>query len=196
MGVDEWKELMEKWNAVILSKHDELHIHLSPDLLSKSWLGNPGTSIEQIQALEQRLDIQLPPGYRNFLMFTNGWNSPLTFAIDKLWQTSEVDWFRKRHQDWIDILLDIGSYEVPDDEYFVYGDAQATFNYRILYLSSLLEISKYDGEAILLLNPEVVTADGEWEAWFFAHWHPGAARYHSFDELMRDNFSHLFDVII
>ena len=27
--------------------------------------------------------------------------------------------------------------------------------------------------------------EGEWEAWFFANWLPGATRYHSFAELMQ-----------
>ena len=35
-----------------------------------------------------------------------------------------------------------------------------------------------------LLNPMVVTPEGEWEAWMFAHWLPGARRYRSFWELM------------
>jgi hypothetical protein len=37
----------------------------------------------------------------------------------------------------------------------------------------------------------VVFADGEWEAWFFANWLPGASRYRSFAEMMeaeRQNF--------
>ena len=42
--------------------------------------------------------------------------------------------------------------------------------------------------AIYLLNPKVVTPDGEWEAWFFANWLPGAARYRSFVELMQAEY--------
>jgi hypothetical protein len=36
-----------------------------------------------------------------------------------------------------------------------------------------------------LLNPNIVTPDGEWEALYFAHWIPGADRYPSFWELMQ-----------
>jgi hypothetical protein len=39
-----------------------------------------------------------------------------------------------------------------------------------------------------------VTPDGEWEAWFFANWNPGANRYRSFREMMqaeRANFLRL-----
>jgi hypothetical protein len=31
----------------------------------------------------------------------------------------------------------------------------------------------------------VVTPEKEWEAWFFANWLPGAARYRSFREMMK-----------
>jgi hypothetical protein len=49
----------------------------------------------------------------------------------------------------------------------------------------MLEISDTGDAAILLLNPEVVSDEGEWEAWFFASWLPGAGRFRSFEELMR-----------
>ena len=41
------------------------------------------------------------------------------------------------------------------------------------------------GSAVYLLNPQKVSEDGEWEAWFFAHWVPGVNRYASFWELMQ-----------
>ena len=33
-----------------------------------------------------------------------------------------------------------------------------------------------------------VTHDGEWEAWFFANWLPGATRFRSFAELMEAEY--------
>lgn len=44
------------------------------------------------------------------------------------------------------------------------------------------------GSGLYLLNPRIVTAEGEWEAWFFAHWLPGANRYRSFWELMQGEY--------
>ena len=38
---------------------------------------------------------------------------------------------------------------------------------------------------IYVLNPLVVAPDGEWEAWRFANWIPGAERFPSFELLMR-----------
>jgi hypothetical protein len=42
---------------------------------------------------------------------------------------------------------------------------------------------------VYLLNPCVVTEDGEWEAWYLAHWLPGAVRYRSFWDLMNDEYT-------
>ena len=42
----------------------------------------------------------------------------------------------------------------------------------------------FDG-FIYLLNPQVVTNDGEWEAWDFGNKYPGAKRYKSFWEMIR-----------
>ena len=60
--------------------------------------------------------------------------------------------------------------------------------FRVEYLESALEVSEEGDSAVYLLNPEVVTADGEWEAWFFANWLPGASRYRSFTELMEAEY--------
>lgn len=80
---------------------------------------------------------------------------------------------------------------VPDCEYLVYGDKQDSCMLRDEYLQTALEVSAVGDSAIYLLNPKVLDADGEWEAWFFADWLPGAIRYRSFREMMqgeRDRF--------
>jgi hypothetical protein len=46
-----------------------------------------------------------------------------------------------------------------------------------------------EDSAVCLLNPQAITRDGEWEAWFFANWLPGARRYRSFEELMRAEYN-------
>ena len=55
-------------------------------------------------------------------------------------------------------------------------------------MKTALEISDTGDAAILLLNPQVITTDGEWEAWFFSNWNPGARRYPSFWELMHRQY--------
>ena len=55
---------------------------------------------------------------------------------------------------------------------------------RSEYLATALDISEETGNGMYLLNPRIVTPDGEWEAWFWAAWLPGANRHRSFQEMM------------
>jgi hypothetical protein len=97
--------------------------------------------------------------------------------VPRLLASHEVDWYRVRHQDVID---DWSSGAGPG------GFEQ--------YLPTALQVSavEHAGTAVYLLNPKVVGADGEWEAFFFAHWVPGVQRYPSFRALMeaeRENWT-------
>lgn len=54
-------------------------------------------------------------------------------------------------------------------------------------LSTAVQISEMEDSLVLLLappRPGEVVPDGEWEAWAFAAWLPGAEAYSSFRELM------------
>jgi hypothetical protein len=51
-------------------------------------------------------------------------------------------------------------------------------------LASALDISDVGDVAIYVLNPKATTLEGEWEAWFFSNWNPGAARHRSFWDLL------------
>jgi hypothetical protein len=117
------------------------------------------------------------------LKISSGWRFPSVSIYDLL-PTSKVAWFREQNQDWIDTYVYTSS-EAPaisDEEYFVYGDKQDCVNFRAEYLQTALQISELGDSAVVLLNPKIVTPDGEWETWFFANWLPGAVRYRSFDD--------------
>ncbi len=146
-------------------------------------MGFDGASEGDIQALEVRLGIRLPPTYRQFLAVSDGWR---TLGINEpgLNPTSRVEWFREHHLDVIEAWQAGGrrpsKKKVPpisDEQYFVYGSGQATYNMRSEYLHSTLWISDGTDEGDYLLNPEVIFPDGEWEAWHFAHWYPGCRAY-------------------
>ena len=149
--------------------------------IAAGWLGEPGATETEITSAEQRLGVQLPPSYRAFLAETNGFDHIGPF-IYRLYSGAEIEWFRIRNQDWIE------AYQVP---YNSSGDGDTSpeehlanpkdsVRFRTAYLSSCLQISDEGDSAVVLLNPEVVASDGEWETWFFANWLPGARRYPSF----------------
>jgi hypothetical protein len=193
-----WRTFLKQASRDLLTD-EAVRQNLPKKVASSAWLGYEGASENQIAALEKRLDKALPPSYRSFLAETNGWRNCGAF-IYKLWPCSEVRWFRERNQQWIDayvhpenngitILCADGKPPPPpraltDREYLTYGRKQDCCRFRAEYLQSALEISDVGDSAILLLNPLTVTDTGEWEAWFFANWNPGACRYRSFRELM------------
>ena len=192
MPTRNWKALLTQWSQDILASR--YTAKLPAEVRASGWLGFPGATEDQIAQAEARLKTTLPPSYREFLKATNGWRMAGSF-VGKLWSTEEIEWFTTRHQDWIDAWnVGLGSdpESVPDEEYLIYNTGQ-TEAFRPEYLQTALEISDY-GDGIYLLNPQIVTAEGEWEAWFFADWIPGADRYRSFWDLMQAGHQGFLDL--
>jgi hypothetical protein len=126
----------------------------------------PGASAEEIEIAERRLGTTLPPGYRSFLATTNG-SGPIGSFVRRLRPVDEIRWLRDEDPELIRIWV-----EATGD------DALAT----------TLVVSDEEDGARVLLNPAVVDEDGEWEAWFFAHWVPGAEPYSSFRALVEETY--------
>ena len=192
MTVIDWRPFLETWSQELIEAG--AHPDLPAEAVESGWLGFPGATEEQLARAETRLRITLPRSYRDFLKVSNGWQQTGT-SIWRVWSTEEIDWFRVRNREWIDAYVSPFTFAelneefvLTDEEYLVYGEAQDPVRYRANYLESALEISEAGDSAIYLLNPETVTADGEWEAWLFANWLPGAQRHRSFAELMQAEY--------
>jgi hypothetical protein len=194
MPTFDWKSLLTQLNWKLIehfrineySPGQLVQMDITPEVLAASWLGYPGATEEQIARAEVRLGKNLPPSYREFLKATNGWRLPGHF-IPRLWSTEEIEWLATKDPQTVEVWNAEPSPPISDKQYFVYGRGQAEYNIRPEYLRTALQISarEYAGTAIYLLNPQVMSAHGEWEAWFLAHWLPGARRYRSFWEMMR-----------
>jgi len=186
-----WRELLERWNADLFAT-PEIADGLPEEVKRSGWLGAPPATPEQIRNAETRLGAAPPLSYRPFLAVTNGWRcTGFGASPGPIWPIQHVDSYRARHQD----LIDAGRLgersqgppeALPHDAYLVYGENQDSTSLRSEYLETALQISEHEraGTAVYFLNPVVVTSEGEWEAWMFAHWLPGARRYRSFWELM------------
>jgi hypothetical protein len=189
-----WKSFLQQWNDEILEILKKATWQFSPMELSalrEGRMGYPGASEQEIKDLETRLNVTLPPSYKEFLKFTNGWKQ-IGFDAEstKLFSTTEIDWFNVKNPEAIDSWM-VGAQfmpEVPDEVYFIYGSEQDPVHMRNSYLKSALAISQLVDAGVYLLNPEVVTEDGEWEAWFFGFRLPGANRYRSFEAMMKAEY--------
>ena len=182
-----WRELLAQWSAEHIDS-GEYKAELTPEVIDSGWLGYHGATDKEIAAAEARLGVAFPPSYRAFLQVTNGWRITTGF-IRRVRPASEVQWFAAEAQVTIDAwMAGAGDDAVSDEEYLVYG-ASAVQPLRAKYLQAALAVSDY-GDGIYLLNPQTVTPEGEWEAWFFAPWVPGADRYRSFWDLMSAEHEH------
>ncbi|GAB3002922.1 hypothetical protein GCM10023080_080740 [Streptomyces pseudoechinosporeus] len=189
-----WRDLLQRWSDEWLDPvlHEQERAEPFPDEVRRArWLGSGGATGEELDALEDRLGAMLPTSYRQFLLTSNGWLNT-THDIERILQVHEVGWARDLDPalvtGWTDGYGDAG-FRVDDEEYFVYGEAQDPVSIRPEYLPHTLKISHTpEATDVYLLNPCVVTPDGEWEAWYLAHWLPGAVRYRSFWDLMNGEY--------
>lgn len=217
MGLFDWRSFLQQWSRAILESMGEEQLSQLPhEVIESGWLGYPGATENQLVQVESQLRMTLPPSYREFLKVSNGWRQTTPF-IPKLWSTEGIAPFASRHWEWIETFtakhesarlsfnpahdLDAvwTSSSVSDAEYLIYGEEQDCSRLRLEYLKTAIEISDVDQSAIYLLNPQVVNEKGEWEAWFFANWLPGADRYRSFQEMMEaeyQNFLELRDAVL
>ena len=100
--------------------------------------------------------------------------------------TEDIDWFYKTDKQWVDDWVDSASREeIPNEDYFDYGDNQDPASIRSADMRNLLKISEARDGYEYLLNPAAQTEDGEWEAWAFGTKLPGAFRYQSFEKMMQ-----------
>src|SRR5262249_52289792 len=128
-----WRAFLDGFSRNLL-KDIRIREELPAEVIESGWLGYEGASEKEISRLEKRLGKRLPPSYRSFLAETNGWRN-CGLYIYRLWPCSQVSWFRKRHQDWIDAYLKgIDAYEVDEvtkEEHLVYGKRQECPYFRV-----------------------------------------------------------------
>jgi hypothetical protein len=142
-----------------------------------------GASPQALEALQKRLGEKLPPSYLEFLKASDGLTIPE--GMVNLLPAAQVEWFAKENADWIEAWTSAGDNDVTDDQYATYGPDQDCVWMRSEYLKTALQVSDTEDGDVYLLNPKVRFGD-EWEAWFFGNKNPGAFRYRSFTDLMRE----------
>jgi hypothetical protein len=190
MTVYHWRKFLTQWSEQVFASQ-ELARAMPVEVRTSRWLGYRGAAEAQLASTEMRLRATLPPSYREFLRVTDGWGLISSHFVGRLWPTKKVEWLTVSRPKWFNNEMgwEAVSVFIPDQEYFVYGEEQdPALTMRFEYLASALEISDIDDGKIFLLNPQIITSEGEWEAWYFSNWLPGAMRYRSFWELMQAEY--------
>jgi hypothetical protein len=184
-----WMPILQRLNAV-MSRSEQFGGELSEEvLLSGGWCGRPAATESEIRAAENRLGVRLPPSYRSFLSISNGWRIFNSF-VEQLLPVHEIDRFRFRSPESFASMESaherlVGRYGydpsvVSDDVYLDYETPAHNMALRHHYYGDSLLISEASESELVLLNPFVVSADGEWETIFSAHWIPENERFRSF----------------
>src|SRR5579885_3172062 len=161
LTVEEWRPFLEKWSAEWLSTDEEF----PESVRRRAWLGADAATPKQIARLERRLGFALPPSYRAFLLTTNGWRKT-TFCIGRLRPLEKVQWLNVEDPEAVEAWNVAGDEDddfMSPDEYFAYDD-RPIFNARHLEFCLVVGDPIRGDSATYLLNPAVVTEDGEWEA--------------------------------
>lgn len=187
-----WLPLLKQWSHDVLASA-EFAQPLTPEVRATGWLGYPPATPAQLAAAEARLGHTLPPSYRAFLVVSNGWHMVGIPTVTRLLPVEQTEWMARQHPEWIEEWLagyraayawsgEIDPVELLDEN-----------GLPLEHLRETLAVS--DGEdEIFLLNPQVVSAAGEWEAWVFDV-EAGISRYPSFWALMEAEYDTLRDLM-
>lgn len=192
-----WSGLFDEWAAVVIAASDEP----TPQILRAPASG------ETIEALEARLGARLPPSYRAFLAHSDGadafpglgvvrWGGA-TEPSTGLHPAASVGWLRDLDRglaSWLGDLMpdedaDAWSHpnfdsRSPERDYLAPDGTNDPIDAKGGHLAYALAISVNVDGYMTLLDPLVVDADGEWEAWDFGTKLPGAQRHPSFAALL------------
>jgi hypothetical protein len=197
-SVSDCKQFMETWDRELFAKRlryrapygsqkdlEQLAEYYPSEVARQTCSRSPATE-EEIQELEHRLGTSLPPSYRNFLLYSNGWT--IVDRYSQLFNTQNINWYCNLNQEFVNLNDEIEEDEISDEVYFQYGEHQDCCTARFQYLKTALQISDYEEGYVYLLNPMVVDERGEWEAWDLGSKYPGAYRYRSFWEMMQATY--------
>ncbi len=137
---------------------------------------------DEIRVAEDRLGLVLPASYRSHVEAAIG--LPGDHGLVLL-PVSEIEPFARLLPEWLQGWMDgydsVASQpsleRLPDDP-------MDPASMPAQQLGHTIVISTTDDMRVLLINPSQIDAAGEWEAWDFATWYPGAYRYPSFGHLI------------
>ena len=194
VGIDSWFNVLEELDLRVMTsvRRSEEHIlrfkKLYPgaiELLACGTMLRPGASCLEVQMLEARLGLTLPPEYKGFLKASNGLLLP---QYCKFASTDEIGTYEEADPlgaDALDNYLeDVG--EPADKEYKRYGGKQDPLCIRAGYARRSLALNRPvtdksgigQGFGWVLLVREIKFESGEYEVWNYDPW--GSKRYEGF----------------
>jgi len=185
--------ILQRLNAV-MSRSPQFAGERTEEVIAEGgWCGRSPATESEIRAAEARLGVKFPPSYRLFLSLSNGWRIFNSF-VEQLLPVQEIDRFRRRDPESFALMesarektvarVGCDSSVVSDEVYLDYENPAHNMAIRQHYYGDSLLISEASESELVLLNPFVVSPDGEWETIFSAHWIPGNERFRTFRDYL------------
>lgn len=152
----------------------------------EEWPGFAGAPEEELVEWELQNRLTLPPSYRTFLRVSNGWKwlGPTHLFGGALHALRQVRPLRESNPSLVALYQCDDSEDLSEVDHRKYDPDMDPVEFRRALLGDAIQISEHEAGGVYLLIPTVMTAEGEWEAWSFSSWRPGALRSHSFIELL------------
>ena len=163
------KEISEK--ALLLGD-----FKFTDEQVKTKWFGFAPAKHSEIKKTEERLGIELPEDYKQFMEITNGFSaSQIIFA--SFMPVEKIDYLKVFEPNLIK------GYRGLLQDYPEMKDTADGLEASIL-------VGGLDEEQQTLLIPPHANS-GKWGYWFFANWYPGEERYNSLKEYLLHDLSFL-----
>jgi hypothetical protein len=146
----------------------------------------PPADAAQIEAWAPRFGLELPPSLRALYAVSDGMRASVEYGKDDraLMPAARLRWLHEEDAQLVQIWQRSAGGDASDADYHVYGERQDVARMRPSYMSRMVCLGPVVDGGVLLLNPAIRFADGEFEAWDFSVKYPGARRYRSLAELL------------
>lgn len=181
-----WSELLGRWSRE-LCEYEDFVLTQDDAVIESGWTGSNPVDAADLLDLERRLGRTLPPSYRAFLMTTDGYVGG--GSVERIRPAREVRPFVEEESEWVEVWLATAGDGPPmsvADHVASRGRDEVIARWQLL--SDAIQVSDTFDGAVYLLCPPVADDDGEWEAWLFANWLPGAARFASWWDLINEEY--------
>ena len=202
-GNTDWKHFLQCWREHVNNRLNLGRGYSGLKLLPPNMNVVPlGKSVVESQAIikkyEEKLGVKLPASYKHFIEATNnqGWYIESSTApasrvtllpLDEIGPYPDKD--PKNLEYWK--RSDPSSRPIDIHRYVRYGyhpdpmKRQDPAYFEVSQLETLLLIGAFEGGGAILLNPKIVSTDGEFETWVL-DFKTFAWRYRSFAEMMQN----------
>ncbi len=144
------RKILEEISAVAIQLNE---LTFTNEQINTNWLGNPPASVKEIKSAEERLGVEFPDDYKNFLLIANGFSRPIN-ATEPTFENADK----------IDYLKTIDSFIIE-----CYRDTSIDIE-RAIVIAGI-----EDEEYFLLIPPN--TENPEWKYLKFASWLAGEQVY-------------------